>query len=190
MPTTIILCVSFFSPLYWLYRFRLRSLIRKAVKCSAANYCISPLQKKEYEKAFGVSCKLLQKFVDFSKIPPKKELSKPIKIVYTGNLATGRWKTLALIAESLKRINENGVKAVLYIYSATVLAPKSEKRLDDGKNSFFLALFRRKRWIECRTKPTSCSMPNPLAAATGLLFGSPFQLKSWTILSADGVCWL
>ena len=127
-----------FSPLYWLYRFRLRSLIRKAVKCSAANYCISPLQKKEYEKAFGVPCKLLQKFVDFSKIPPKKELSKPIKIVYTGNLATGRWKTLALIAEALKRINENGVRAVLYIYSATVLAPKSEKRLDDGKNSFFL----------------------------------------------------
>ena len=122
------------NPLFWLYRFRLRHYVRGAVRNSAANYVISDVQKQEYEKAFGVPCKVLTKSADFSQPPCFKNVYNiPLQMVFTGNIGTNRWKTLALIASELRKINLDGAKAELRIYTATPLTEKMKKALDiDG----------------------------------------------------------
>ena len=128
-----------FNPLYWLYRFRLRHYVRRAVKGAALNYVISEIQKQDYEKAFGVPCKILTKSADFSGDPPVKTQYNPLlQLVFTGNIGTNRWKSLALIAEALEQINHNGVRAQLRIYTATPLTSKMEKALQKGESSFIM----------------------------------------------------
>lgn len=128
-----------FNPLYWLYRFRLRYYVRRAVKGAALNYVISEIQKQDYEKAFGVPCKILTKSADFSGEPPiKSAYHSPLQLVFTGNIGTNRWKSLAMIAEALEQINQNGVRAQLRIYTATPLTDKMEKALQKGESSFIM----------------------------------------------------
>lgn len=128
-----------FNPLYWLYRFRLRHYVCEAVKDASLNYVISEIQKQDYEKAFGVPCKILTKSADFSKEPPVKEkYNTPLQLVFTGNIGTNRWKSLAIIAEALEQINQNGVRAQLRIYTATPLTAKMEKALKKGDSSFIM----------------------------------------------------
>lgn len=127
------------NPLFWLYRFRLRHYVRGAVRNSAVNYVISDLQKRDYEKAFGVPCKILTKSADFSEPPQlKTEYNSPLQIVFTGNIGTNRWKSLAVIADTLKMINADGVKAQLRIYTATPLTEKMKKVLEIPDTSFFM----------------------------------------------------
>lgn len=118
------------SPFYWLYRIILREYIRSSVKKSDLNFCISTLQLSEYEKYFQVKCYLLQK-VSKSVDNPKIELitHQPIRMIYTGNISSGRWTTLALVGRVLKKINEDGIKVQLYIYSATKLTRRMKKAL-------------------------------------------------------------
>jgi hypothetical protein len=121
------------SPLFWLYRFWLRKWIRHSVKSSAINYCISDLQIIDYNKYFHTQCKLLQKFGDFSCPMPQSHIGNPINIVFTGNMECGRWKSLALIAESVNVINTKlGLRCTLDIYSATKLN-RNQQLLFDGK---------------------------------------------------------
>lgn len=111
-----------YSPLYWVYRFWLRKWIRHSIKLASINYCISDLQILDYNKCFHTKCKLLQKFDDFSGTMPQYNISHPINIVFTGNMECGRWKTLALIAKAVDKINrKNGIKCIFNIYSATQL---------------------------------------------------------------------
>ena len=85
------------SPAYWIHRLRLRSWVRKSVRLSSVNYCISNLQVEEYSKAFGVECKLLQKFISEEDEPCAKSNALPVRMVYTGNIEMNRWKTLSTI---------------------------------------------------------------------------------------------
>lgn len=127
------------SPFYWLYRINLRSWIRRSVKISDLNFCISNLQVSEYEKQFNVKCHLLQKTDNFDKYPKiEKTVNEPIKMVFTGNLSSGRWLTLALIGEALKRINSKNTKAQLYIYSATTLTSKMKRALSTDGCIFYM----------------------------------------------------
>ena len=117
-----------FSPLYWIYRLILRKWVRRSVKIAAANCAISELQKEEYEKSFGKEFILLRKKGDFSGEPRiKSTFNSPLKLVYTGNVSSGRWKTLAMIARSLDEINEGGRRAELHVYSGTPLTNKMKR---------------------------------------------------------------
>ena len=83
---------------------------------------IAPKQKEEYDRIFGVQSEVLTKGIDFSLCPfQQKPLSTPIKMVYTGKLIIGRWKSLAAIAETLGEINANGTKIELDIYTTDTL---------------------------------------------------------------------
>ena len=127
------------NPLYWLYRFRLRHYVRRAVRGASLNYVISNVQKQDYEKAFGVPCKILTKSADFSGEPSVKEkYNSPLQLVYTGNIGTNRWKSLAMIAEALESINQSGVRAQLRIYTGTPLTAKMAKALQKGDTSFIM----------------------------------------------------
>lgn len=127
------------SPLYRFNRLINRIYMRKTVKKAKQLYVISEIQKQDYEKAFGVPCKILTKSADFSKEAPVKEkYNTPLQLVFTGNIGTNRWKSLAMIAEALEQINQNGVCAQLRIYTATPLTAKMEKALQKGASSFIM----------------------------------------------------
>lgn len=126
------------SPLYWIDRFHKRHKVKKVFLSCEFVYVISDIQKSEYEKIFGKKCKVLTKCADFSSAPDiKKEIGSPIKLVYTGNLGNGRWKSLSYIKEALKSINSDGKKAELHIYSGTPLTKRQLSKMSDGFNAIF-----------------------------------------------------
>ena len=127
------------SPFYWLYRFELRKWVRRSVNISDLQYCISDIQKVDYDEAFKCKCKLLTKFSDFSGKPILKEsYGNPIQLVYTGNIGINRWKSLKIIADVLERINEDSMTAQLRIYTATPLTKKMERVLNRGTSSIIM----------------------------------------------------
>lgn len=119
------------SPLYWLYRFGLRKWVRHSASIADMHYCISSVQKKDYDQAFNCQCKLLTKSSDFSNDPPLKSTpNSPLQLVFTGNININRWKSLAMLVDVLKSINEKQVIAELKIYTATPLTKKIIKALN------------------------------------------------------------
>lgn len=128
-----------FSPIYWLYRFGLRKWMRRTAKIADVQYCISDVQKEDYDKAFGCECKLLTKFADFTGEPPVKDIyGNPRQLVFTGNINLNRWKSLAMLVKVLEKINADGVKAQFRIYTATPMTAAMTKALDVPGTSFLM----------------------------------------------------
>lgn len=127
------------SPVYWLYRFGLRKWMRRSARIASLQYCISDIQKADYDKAFGCDCKLLTKFADFSGEPQLKSIcGDPLQLVFTGNININRWKSLAMLSNVLERINSDGVKAQLRIYTATPLTKAMQTALSRNGTSFLM----------------------------------------------------
>lgn len=127
------------SPLRRLNRVINRVYMRKTVQKAKQLYVISDAQKHDYEKAFGVPCKVLTKSADFSGEPPvKTQYNSPLQIVFTGNIGTNRWKSLAMIAKALETVNRDGVRAELRIYTATPVTHKMREELDVDGSSFLM----------------------------------------------------
>ncbi len=126
-------------PLYWIYRFGLRKWVRRSAQIADLQYCISDVQKADYDKAFGCECKVLTKFADFaSEAPLKETYGKPLQLVFTGNININRWKSLAMLVKVLERINQNGVKAQLRIYTATPITQAMQTALSMADTSFLM----------------------------------------------------
>lgn len=117
------------SPLFWIYRFNLRRWIRKTERVASIDYAISDLQCREYSKAFKKNIKILYKGQKFDTMPEIKKPGDVIKMVFTGNISVGRYKTLALIGQALDKINENSKRIELDIYTKTSLTKDMKKRL-------------------------------------------------------------
>ncbi len=118
------------SPLYGRDRIFKRIKIRKVVDKCEFLYVISDIQKQDYEKCFNKECKVLTKGADFLTPKFKTSSNKPLKLVYTGNIGAGRWKSLAMIAETLKRINKDYLRAELIIYSPTPMTERMKQSLN------------------------------------------------------------
>lgn len=123
------------SPIYWINRFVLRRNMRKTFKMYDLVYTMTEEQKREYEKVLGCEMKILRKSGDFTKVPKKRAVNKPIRMIYAGGIYVGRWKTLAKIVEAIKNVNEDNVKIVLDIYTGNTLTEKQKLLLNDGVNS-------------------------------------------------------
>lgn len=121
-------CYSW-SPLFWIDRLIKRHYVRKACDKCKILYVISEMQRKEFEGYFGKKCKVLYKGANFTQ-EPTHSVSKPLKFVYTGNIGSGRWKTLGIIARAIKKINEKEKKAMLYITTPT---PVNNKMVETMK---------------------------------------------------------
>ena len=92
---------------------------------------ISPKQKEEYDRLFGIDCGVLTKGIDFSQVQfEPKPLGDPIRMVYTGKLIIGRWKSLAKIAEALGEINRDRTRMVLDIYTTDTLTEEQKTALN------------------------------------------------------------
>lgn len=127
------------SPLFWIDRFIKRRYVKKAIDNCEILYTITETQKKEYNVIFGNKCKVLFKGGDFDDFSHQKTiLNDPIKLIYTGNLGMGRWKSLAKIAEALHIINTNAIKAQLYIYSQTNLPATALRKLQIKDAVFYM----------------------------------------------------
>ncbi|SFN78482.1 Glycosyltransferase involved in cell wall bisynthesis [Pseudobutyrivibrio sp. UC1225] len=124
-----------FEPAYWINRILFRKALRKNKDMFDLFYTMTDEQKEEMGKALGIDFKVLKKYGDFINVSPKESLNNPLRIIYAGNLLYGRWKTLSIIAESLREINKDSVKAKLEIYTGDTLIDKYVKLLNDGRSS-------------------------------------------------------
>lgn len=120
------------SPLYWINRFALRKHMDKSIRLAAKNYCIIDEQSRVYEKIYNRDFDVLYKTGDFTNFPPTHSPNKPLKLIYTGNIIYGRIHSLFSIADSLKAINSDGIKAKLYLYTANEITPDVRHRLESS----------------------------------------------------------
>jgi len=125
------------SPLYWINRLSVRRKVKKVIDKCELLYVISDIQKREYEKIFNKECKVLTKCADFSaSAPVKNEYNEPLKLVYTGNLGAGRWKSISLISQAVEKVNDEKKLLSFDIYSATPLTEKMKKSFSHNGTSF------------------------------------------------------
>ena len=82
------------SPLFWIDRLMQRRSLRRLARHSKFLYTISKEQKEEYSRLLKIDTDILYKGYDFCDKPQAKELNTPIRMLYTGNLYSGRCKTL------------------------------------------------------------------------------------------------
>lgn len=124
------------SLIYWIKKNFIRKNIRNTVKISNIVYTIIDKQKQEYDNIFKINSKILNKGGNFSE--PEVSINNinfPIKMIYTGNITLGRWKTLAEIGKSLDKINEKEEKISLEIYSNNPIYKKIKKTFDKIRSS-------------------------------------------------------
>ena len=125
------------SPLYWIDRLMQRYSIRKLVEQCNILYTISKEQAEEYARTLKKRTELLYKGRDFAESPEHGVLTRPFKIIYTGNLYSGRYKTLVRLCKDLQEINKDGSKAVVDIYSGTPLSDKEISAINIRGTSIF-----------------------------------------------------
>ena len=125
------------SPLYWIDLLMQRHSIKKLVSQCSILYTISKEQAEEYARTLKKRTALLYKGRDFAKPPEYGELTRPLKLIYTGNLYSGRYKTLVRLCKDLQEINKDGSKAVVDIYSGTPLSDKEISALNISGTSAF-----------------------------------------------------
>lgn len=126
------------SPIFWFNRQITRKGLRKTVSMCDSVYTIIDKQKQEYDSFFNVRSKILNKggyFSDSTK--SENDICEPIKLVYTGNITSGRWQTLVKIGEALDKINKKHTKATLSIYTKNQLYNKIDKAFQEIKSIEF-----------------------------------------------------
>lgn len=153
------------SPLWWIDRLFQRRSIRNLIRRCSILYTISNEQKEEYHKTLGVRTELLYKGKFFDKKPEIESEANPIQMIYTGNLYSGRFGTIASLCEELDQINKNGKKIELQIYSGTDLTEKQKNQLNKYEGVYF------------NGKVTESEVERLQNKADVLLHIEPFSLK-------------
>lgn len=125
-----------FSPSYWINHFFLRRHMRKVFKYYSLVYTMTDEQKEQCEKDFGANMKVLCKSGKFDGALSKKSVNSPIRFVYAGGIYLNRWKTLSMLVQEIKKINDKEKVMQLDIYTANPLTNKMRSFLDDKMNSF------------------------------------------------------
>ena len=80
-------------------------------------------------------------------------------MLYTGNLLIGRFDTILAVSDALKKINADGVKIELDVYSGSYITPE-----DLAKLSGFVHMkvwFPKQRCCICRRMQIFCCLPRP-----------------------------
>ena len=113
---------------FWVERFMKRAMIRKLVKESEMVFVISKKLKEEMERDLNIPCHILYKIPDESRAYHTYTTNNNgcIKYLFTGNIYANRWRSLAMLAEEIKR--QGGGK--LDIYTATPLTKEMDRALN------------------------------------------------------------
>ena len=121
-----------------LYKWLLRKTVRKVVQQCDDMFVASPKMKKEYDAIFGFDSTFISKSVELDKLPQiHQEVHTPIRLVYLGQVIYGRIYSLISIAEALRKINADGVKIQLFVYTNNQLSEDEKSKLL-VKDSVFL----------------------------------------------------
>lgn len=154
------------SVFHVVYKYSLRKAVRRVVERCDKVFVASPKMKKEFDAIFGIDSRFLTKGIDFSEITYKaSKVQNPIKLVYLGQIIYGRIYSLIAIAEALEKINANGVKMQLDIYTNNPISEDLKNKLL-VKDSVFLM------------KPVPYSdVPNVIAESDVVVFVESFEQK-------------
>ena len=116
---------------YFMSRYFIRCSARRLIGKSTDVLAISPKMKKECDDFFSVNSVVITKPIRISVKPEYKyDPKRPIRLLYTGSMVIGRQKSLIAIANALKKINQNELRAYLDIYSPTVLSANDMSALN------------------------------------------------------------
>ena len=127
------------NPFKYIYRFFLRKRVRSLVKGASQVFVISPKMKQEYDSLFGVESIVLTKGIDYEHqafVPYTP--SKPVNMVYTGQLLYGRLSSIAAVAKAIDAVNVTERKIVLKVYSGTPVPEVVKRELSSSGNVSFL----------------------------------------------------
>ena len=114
---------------YKFYRYFQRKSQKRLAKITDRFFAITKKTKDEADKFFNINCTVLSKPINtFSAPMDYSKLIFPIKMLYTGNLLIGRSKSLRLISDAIKKVNESDQKIILDVYTQTTLP---EEELND-----------------------------------------------------------
>ena len=124
------------SPFFWLNRFWNRHCLRKTYPYYDEFFSISEDEIEQMSPIVGRQMKILRKGVYVPEIFEPRAVHQPIKFIYAGGLYLNRHKSLIVIADALRKLNKDEVKAELHIYTGTKMEGKDESLLNDGRTSF------------------------------------------------------
>lgn len=121
------------SALSYVHRYFLRREVKWLSTHCKEMFVIVEKEKEETDKCFGTNSVILTKGIDFAqKEYEKKAVGKPVKFVYTGSLIIGRSYTIALLADAINKVNDDGIKATLDIYSGDDVDEAISQRINRG----------------------------------------------------------
>lgn len=119
--------VDFFAKIR---KWHLRRTVLRVVKQCDNMFVASPKMKREYDRIFGVNSTFIAKSIDFDENSfTITDPHAPIRMVYMGQVIYGRIYSLIAIAETLKKINSDGVKLQLSIYTNNQISEDLKLRL-------------------------------------------------------------
>lgn len=167
----------YISPLFWIDRAFQRRSIRRLVKKCSLLYTICAEQRDEYAKTLGVKTDLLFKGHTFDGEVKETESDKVIDILYTGNLYSGRYPTVAALCKRIEKINADGLKARLHIYSGTDLTESKIAKLNRGESSHFYGAVSETRVAELQSNADVLLHIEPMSLKGSLLCRLSFSTK-------------
>ena len=91
-------------------------------------------QAGEYKKYFGLPLKVLRKGAPINS--HRTSGHKGVRLIYAGGIYYGRDRTLAKVAQAVRKLREQGNDVELHIYTASPLKRKMTAQLNDGVSSF------------------------------------------------------
>lgn len=112
----------------------LKQELKNCILAADKLYGISDEMSELYQNRFGKPVTTLYKGCDLS-AEPKQYLNQSLRFVYAGNLLWGRDDTLAQVAEALEKLNRDGQKAILEIYTGTTITEQLRQKLEKGGSS-------------------------------------------------------
>lgn len=117
----------------YIHRFMLRKVVKKlAVNCDEM-FTITKTEAEDTDNLFGTHSIVLTKGIDYSNLEYKeKEISAPIKMVYTGKMIIGRANSLVEISKAMKNINKDGEQITMDIYSPDIMDKKTMEYLNSN----------------------------------------------------------
>ncbi len=117
----------------YIHRFFLRKVVKKLVKGSTKMFNITKMGAEEMDQVFGTQSVILTKGLDYTRLSyQEKCISKPVKMVYTGNLLIGRAQSLVAMSKAMANINKDGERVTLDIYCPDVLDDKTMNWLNSN----------------------------------------------------------
>ncbi|EGJ72048.1 hypothetical protein Bcop_1860 [Bacteroides coprosuis DSM 18011] len=125
------------SPFFWIRRYFITKMFEKNVAIYSHYFAHSKRQTLLYSQKYKLSTSVLFKCSSYISNHNKSSIDMPIKVVYAGRLYCNRWKTLAAIGKAIKKINQEGEKIRLYIYTMDKLTKKQRKVLSE-ENSVYV----------------------------------------------------